>query len=172
MAEWPTVRLPKEMMERVESFANSQYAKQNGFTSKSQVIVAAVRDFLTKYSKSHIRIINSSVNRITIMDDRFEAPIFVEIKNKKVHCSEDGVLSNKKPCVHMVISLYKTEFLKTIKKNKILSDFGDEHNEENIETAKVFMKFYSDDNSDDVEFVLELKERSEKFNETKEMKTK
>ena len=172
MAEWPTVRLPKEMMDEVERFTNTRYAKQNGFTSKSQVIVAAVRDFLKKYLQNQIRVITSSSNHVTIIDNRSESPIFVERKNKKIKCSEDGLLKNEKPCIHMVLSLYETQFFNTVKKNGLLSDFGKDYNEKDIEITQLFLKFYDVENSHSMMEVKETLENSNEIQEIKKIKTK
>jgi metal-responsive CopG/Arc/MetJ family transcriptional regulator len=45
MTEYTTVRLPKELMQRVDAFIE----KQNlGYTSRAEVVKEAVRDFLEK----------------------------------------------------------------------------------------------------------------------------
>lgn len=48
MTEWDTIKLPKKMAQKIEKFTKTNYAEERGFTSKSQVVVAAVRDFLQR----------------------------------------------------------------------------------------------------------------------------
>lgn len=50
MAEWTTVRLPKKMMEEVEKFLKTGKARKAGYTSRTQLVVTAVRNLLEKYS--------------------------------------------------------------------------------------------------------------------------
>lgn len=84
MANWPTVRLPKEMMDEVERFASSEYAKKNGFTSKSQVIVAAVRDFLKRYSDymSNFELVDITDERVKLRDHKMNQIVNVRISKK------------------------------------------------------------------------------------------
>ena len=51
MVNWSTVRLPKEMMDEVEKFLKTDKAKKLGFTSKTQFIVACVREYLEHRTK-------------------------------------------------------------------------------------------------------------------------
>ena len=157
MVDWETVKLPRQMIQRVNEFVETDYAKQNGFTSKSQVIVTAVRDFLKKYSQTKISIITTSSNNVIMLDDKLESPVFVEIKNKKIKCSEDGLLKNEKPCIHMVLSLYETQFFNTVKKNELISNFGKEYNEKQIEIDQLFLKFYGEEGHVELELKNNLK---------------
>jgi len=99
MTEWPTVRLPKEMMDEVESFTKTDYAKKSGFTSKSQIMVAAVRDFLKHYSEfmKMIEIVDISDDFVVLMDNNLGKRIKVSIKNQKAICEKDKETS----CVHV-----------------------------------------------------------------------
>ena len=44
--KWKTVKLPKGLSERVDEFVKSQEAYHQGWTSNSQVVAHAVRQFL------------------------------------------------------------------------------------------------------------------------------
>jgi metal-responsive CopG/Arc/MetJ family transcriptional regulator len=44
--KWKTVKLPKGLSERVDEFVKSQEAYHQGWTSKSQVVAHAIRQFL------------------------------------------------------------------------------------------------------------------------------
>ena len=40
MVDWETVKLPRQMIQRVNEFVETDYAGQNGFTSKSPLTVS------------------------------------------------------------------------------------------------------------------------------------
>ncbi len=44
--KWKTVKLPKGLSERVDEFVKSQEAYNQGWTSNSQVVAHAIRQFL------------------------------------------------------------------------------------------------------------------------------
>ena len=44
--KWKTVKIPKGLSERVDEFVKSQEAYHQGWTSNSQVVAHAVRQFL------------------------------------------------------------------------------------------------------------------------------
>ena len=44
--KWKTVKLPKGVAERVDEFVKSQEAYHQGWTSNSQVVAHAIRQFL------------------------------------------------------------------------------------------------------------------------------
>ena len=44
--KWKTVKLPKGLSERVDEFVKSQEAYHHGWTSNSQVVAHAIRQFL------------------------------------------------------------------------------------------------------------------------------
>lgn len=48
MTEYTTVRLPKELMQRVDAFLENQNL---GYTSRAEIVKDAVRDFLQKHAK-------------------------------------------------------------------------------------------------------------------------
>lgn len=48
MTEWETIKLPKEMANKIEEYTKTKFAEERGYTSKSQVVVAAVRNFLDR----------------------------------------------------------------------------------------------------------------------------
>ena len=70
MADWETVKLPRDMVRRLNEFVETKYAKNSGFTSKSQVIVFAVREFLRNYSSylTYLDYLGIEKEIITIMD--------------------------------------------------------------------------------------------------------
>ncbi len=51
MAEWETIRIPSGLSEKVDKFLETKFADEWGYTSKSQVIVSAVRNFLQQNRK-------------------------------------------------------------------------------------------------------------------------
>ena len=48
MVEWETIRLPSDLAQKVDKFLETKFAKEIGFTSRSQVVVNGVREFLAK----------------------------------------------------------------------------------------------------------------------------
>ena len=44
--KWKTVKLPKGLSERIDEFVKSQEAYHQGWTSNSQVVAHAIRQFL------------------------------------------------------------------------------------------------------------------------------
>lgn len=49
MTGWETVKIPEEMLNKIDKFTKSQMAKDLGYTSRSQTVITALRDFLEKY---------------------------------------------------------------------------------------------------------------------------
>ncbi len=48
MAGWKTIKIPDEMSDKIDKFTESQIAKELGYTSRSQAVIAAIRDFILK----------------------------------------------------------------------------------------------------------------------------
>ena len=44
--KWKTVKVPKGLLERIDEFVDSKDAYRLGFTSNSQVVAHAIRQFL------------------------------------------------------------------------------------------------------------------------------
>ena len=83
MADWPTVRLPREMMNEVEKFMETKRAKKMGFTNKSQIMVAAVREFLQR--EQEIRFyLKSKKFKKNIPFKRISTMIFCDLCNSQV----------------------------------------------------------------------------------------
>jgi len=51
MAEWETIRIPSGLNKKVDTFLESDFAQEWGYTSRSQVIVSSVRNFLQQNRK-------------------------------------------------------------------------------------------------------------------------
>ena len=49
MTGWETVKIPEEMLDKIDKFTRTQLAKEIGYTSRSQAVIAALREFLLKY---------------------------------------------------------------------------------------------------------------------------
>jgi len=48
-----TVRIPRKMLEAIDRFLDTEVAEEMGFDSKSDVVTAAVREFLCKFGCYH-----------------------------------------------------------------------------------------------------------------------
>lgn len=51
MTGWETVKLPQKMVEKIDKFVDSDFAEEYGFTSRSQVVVEGMREFLEKWRR-------------------------------------------------------------------------------------------------------------------------
>lgn len=91
MADWETIKLPRDMVKRIEDVANSKYAKELGFTSKSQVAVTAVREFLRQYSEfmGYIELKDITDDVVVLHDHKLETDINVKVHEGKLSCDWD-----------------------------------------------------------------------------------
>jgi metal-responsive CopG/Arc/MetJ family transcriptional regulator len=48
-SDWQTVSLPIGLLSRLQEYLESEHAKNNGFISKSDVIVFLLREFLSQW---------------------------------------------------------------------------------------------------------------------------
>ena len=96
MVEWISAgKLPEDMMEEIKNFISSSSGKKLGFTSQSQVFIAAVREFLVKYKyitdaspiniDPNIELVSTVNNQIILKD--LEGAVIVQIdENNKLMC--------------------------------------------------------------------------------------
>ena len=84
MADWETVKLPREMVQKLNEFVETKYAKNSGFTSKSQIIVFAVREFLRNYSQyqTYLDYLGFEKKVIKLMDHKLGKIIDIKFDNK------------------------------------------------------------------------------------------
>lgn len=92
MVDWGTVKLPRDMVRRLSEFVETNYAKNSGFTSKSQVVVFAVREFLRNYSSylAFLDYLGFEKNIVKLMDHELGA-----IVNVKFDKEEHELFCNK-----------------------------------------------------------------------------
>jgi len=83
MTEWDTIKLPKEMAKKIEEYVTTKYAKEKGFTSKSQVVVAAVRQFLER-EREVLFYLDSKKFKKKLAFRRISKMIFCEICHSEV----------------------------------------------------------------------------------------
>ncbi|MCH7560735.1 MAG: hypothetical protein IIC67_05110 [Thaumarchaeota archaeon] len=85
MVDWETVKLPKQMAERLTEFVTTNYAKNSGFTSKSQIVVFAVREFLSNYSKylAYLDYVGFENKIVKIMDHETGSIVSVKLDKEK-----------------------------------------------------------------------------------------
>jgi hypothetical protein len=116
MVDWETVKLPRDMIQRLNEFVESNYAKDNGFTSKSQVIVFAVREFLRSYSGflAYLDYIEFENNVVKIMDHELGTIVSVEIdrENTTLFCKKH----NSDTCNHVRFLWMLPRFSEELKK--------------------------------------------------------
>lgn len=103
MADWETIKIPREMAKHMESMAKSKYGHTLGFTSKSQIAVTALREFLKQYSDflTYLELIDISDNIVIIRDHKLGKNIKLVIKNGKITCDKDKESS----CKHIEFAL-------------------------------------------------------------------
>ena len=53
--DWVSANIPVGLAERLDEFLKTQDSYKMGYTSRNQIIVDIVKDFLTKYDKSEKR---------------------------------------------------------------------------------------------------------------------
>jgi len=109
------VQLPRELIQRLQSFSESERGRNMGLTNKAQVAKAACLEFLNKYAPKDdddpIRFVLPSLE-----DD--ELRIDVHIFKNKVSCNR--CIDNKENCKHVDL-LYKDKEVKGhLKKSKIV----------------------------------------------------
>ena len=97
-AKWKSIMLPKELIEQLEVFSQSNVSKNLGFTNKSQLAAYAVRDFLKHYSDfmAYLELVDVKADTVTLMDHKIGATIKIKIKDHKVTCSK-----HKSHCEHL-----------------------------------------------------------------------
>lgn len=83
MAEWETIKLPKEMVQKIEEYTKTEYAKERGYTSKSQIVVAAVRSFLQTEQKIKFNLRSKKYNKL-LPFRRISTMIFCESCNSQI----------------------------------------------------------------------------------------
>ncbi len=107
------VQLPRQVIQRLEDFSNTEFSKKKGLTNKTQVARAACLEFLEKYA------VENDTTRFvlpSLEDD--ELRIDVHIFNDRVVCNR--CITDKEKCKH-VEALYKDKEVKShLKKSKII----------------------------------------------------
>ena len=159
MAKWETVKLPIEMVDAIEDYIQTEQSKAEGFTSKSQVVVTAVRDFLTKrLQKQKLETVAVSNNYVILVDHKLNSHVVVKLESKKIHCSIDGEINQEKPCMHIFLALLEKTFFNYVKKNSIkFPNFGKDFDINSFETTRLMIDFF--DGGEDGDYhALELNE--------------
>lgn len=95
--KWAEVRIPKDMLNRLEEFLGSNFAKRLGFTNKSMVVATAIRALMNESERvmSYMELIDVDPYRVLIMDHEIDETI--EVTNNDVKCSKHG----KAACDHI-----------------------------------------------------------------------
>ncbi len=105
------VQLPREIIQRLQDFSESEKGRNMGLTNKAQVAKTACLDFLDKHAPTEdndpIRFVLPSLE-----DD--ELRIDVHIFKSKVSCNR--CINNKEDCKHVKL-LYKDKEVKGHLKN-------------------------------------------------------
>lgn len=80
-----TVRIPRGLIEEVESFLKTDFARRRGYHYKVEVVSDAVRRFMEEYQPrfKHLKMVDDSVKVIDFENDRIAT---VHFKNGGVLC--------------------------------------------------------------------------------------
>lgn len=101
MADWETIKIPKEMADRIEEIIQTHYAKEIGFTSKSQIVVTAVRDYLYHYSNNmtYLELVDITNDLVKLRDYELNSIIEIVIDGEKgtAYCKKDKTTK----CAHV-----------------------------------------------------------------------
>ncbi|QLH06659.1 ribbon-helix-helix domain-containing protein [Nitrosopumilus ureiphilus] len=96
--KWKSIMLPKELIDQLEKFSESNVSRNLGFTNKSQMAAYAVRDFLKHYSSfmAYLELMDVESDFVILMDYKIGTTVKVKDKNGKLTCSK-----HKDQCEHM-----------------------------------------------------------------------
>ena len=85
MVEWETIRLPTELAQKVDNFLKTDFAKEFGYTSRSQVVVNSVRDFLAVNRKFTFFLNHPKYGKLKFHK---KGPLIFCAQHNKVNCKE------------------------------------------------------------------------------------
>lgn len=113
--KWSAIMLPKELVQKLEIFSDTNFSKSMGFTNKSQLAASAIRYFLEQYSESmaYLELIDVKDNQVTLLDHKLGYKVRVTIKNGKASCEKD-----KNKCKHIDFVWFMPRFQKVRKSKK------------------------------------------------------
>lgn len=117
--KWKSIMLPKQLNEQLETFSESDLAKNLGFTNKSQIAANAVREFLRNYSSylTYLDYLGLEKKTVKIMDYNIGKVIelMFDSENEILSCKHD----NSNNCKHVqflwVIPRFKEDLKKITK---------------------------------------------------------
>lgn len=91
-SQWKPIQLPKELVDDLETFANSKTAKSMGFTNKSQFAAYAVRAALDRHSDSLwvYEFVDVTENKVTIIDHEENKVVNLVMMHDRLKCSIHG----------------------------------------------------------------------------------
>lgn len=114
--KWKSIMLPKDLIDSLELFAQSDTSRNLGFTNKSQLAASAVREFLRNYSThmANLDYLEMKDDLVKIMDYRLGSVVEVKIdkENYEVFCRKD----NSNNCNHADFLFTIPRFKEDLKK--------------------------------------------------------
>ena len=81
MAEWETVRIPKEMSSKISEFINDNKNKDRGYNSKSDFVVDAIRDKFEHLGQEKTVTIPYELYKKIIESDMWSEILYVDTYN-------------------------------------------------------------------------------------------
>jgi len=95
---WKPIQLPKELVDDLETFANSKTAKSMGFTNKSQFAAFAIRKILNAYSEFLwvYELVDVTEDKVTIIDHEENQLVTLTLKNGLLTCDKH----KNRTCAH------------------------------------------------------------------------
>ncbi len=98
---WDNVRVPSNMLKVVDIYLESELAKQKGFKSRSDVMAAALRDYLEKDGvyprKPRMSHFNVYEDNVKVVDNDIRRIATVYFKSGKVFCD----VCESEQCIHI-----------------------------------------------------------------------
>lgn len=86
MVEWETAKLPKELIAKIDKFIESEFAKEYGYTSRSQAIIRGMGEFLERYKGPiHFTLKSPKLGKLKF---KKTGPIVICIKCKTRVCED------------------------------------------------------------------------------------
>ena len=88
MTGWETVKVPQDLIDHIEKFLKKD-GKELGYTSRSQVVITSIREFLDRYRKFTFYLKHPKLGKIKFHK---KGPYIFCAKHNSTNCKEIGEL--------------------------------------------------------------------------------
>jgi len=101
MSKWMKVNLPKDMVELIDRYLTTDMAKERGFVSRTDVVIAATRILLERDGmykpRPRLEHLNTYEDHVKIVDNEMNRISSVYFKNGQAYCD----LCDSNECLHI-----------------------------------------------------------------------